>query len=128
MPSDASFRSIPAGKKYLQGIVERSHRTDDEEFYRPHPERIKSTSVFPGKAQMWQDTYNSLRQLWGKGMQGKTPLEKLQESDILQAEPILRFPIIIPDDLFSVLKSGNYLCTHYPNRRCPVLNCGFFLS
>ncbi|MBI1865245.1 MAG: hypothetical protein HYR98_05895, partial [Nitrospirae bacterium] len=26
----ASFHSIPAGKKYLQGLAERSHRTDDE--------------------------------------------------------------------------------------------------
>ncbi|MBU1685375.1 hypothetical protein KJ662_03910, partial [Patescibacteria group bacterium] len=44
---------------------------------------------------------------------GKTPLEKLKESGILQPEQILRFPVIILDDLFSVLKSGNYLCNHY---------------
>lgn len=109
----AYFRSIPAGKKYLQGIVERSHRTDDEELYRPYLDRISSVSGFMQKAQGWQDTYNSLRPSWGKGMDGKTPLEKLKESDILQAEQILHFPVIILDDLFSVLKSGNYLCNHY---------------
>ncbi|MBU1015664.1 IS481 family transposase, partial [Patescibacteria group bacterium] len=112
-PLNASFKSIPAGKKYLQGIVERSHRTDDEELYRPYLDRISSPTSFMQKAQGWQDTYNSLRPSWGKGMNGKTPLEKLKESGILQPEQILRFPVIILDDLFSVLKSGNYLCNHY---------------
>ncbi len=110
---NAHFRSIPAGKKYLQGIVERSHRTDDEELYRPHLERIKSPHVFMSKAQMWQDTYNSLRQSWAIGLNGKTPLEKLKESDILQPEQVLHFPVIILDELYSVLRSGNYLCNHY---------------
>ena len=110
---NASFSSIPAGKKYLQGIVERSHRTDDEELYRPYLDRINSVTGFMQKAQGWQDTYNSLRPSWGKGMNGKTPSEKLKESGILQPEQILHFPVIILDDLFSVLRSGNYLCNHY---------------
>ena len=112
-PLNTHFKSIPAGKKYLQGIVERSHRTDDEELYRPYLGRISSVSGFMQKAQGWQDTYNSLRPSWGIGMNGKTPLEKLKESDILQVKQILHFPVIILDDLFSVLKSGNYLCNHY---------------
>jgi putative transposase len=45
-PYGASFHSIPAGKKYLQGIVERTHRTDDEEFYRPHLGRVKDKGDF----------------------------------------------------------------------------------
>lgn len=42
-PLDASFTSIPAGKKYLQGIVENSHRHDDEQFLAIHPTRVRST-------------------------------------------------------------------------------------
>jgi len=127
-PWDASFRSIPAGKKYLQGIVERSHRTDDEELYRPHLERIKSTEIFFRKAQMWQDTYNALRPSWGVGMKGKTPLQKLKQSAILVPEQILHFPVIILDDLLRVLKTGNYLCNYYQMRKYEkVMRVIFFI-
>ena len=112
-PWNASFKSIPVGKKWKQGIVERSHRTDDEEFYRPHLEKISSVSCFLRKGQQWQDTYNSLRQSWGKEMNGKTPLQKLQESGILCPEKILHFPVLLLDDVLQVVKGGNYLCTHY---------------
>lgn len=118
----ASFRSIPAGKKYLQGIVERSHRTDDEEFYRPHLERLSTRRAFIGRAQQWQDTWNSLRQNWGRGMQGVTPLEKLRACAIVSPERILQFPVVILDDLLRIVKSGNYLWDHYPKM---VAGAGF---
>lgn len=117
----ASFCSIPVGKKWKQGIVERSHRTDDEEFYRPHLEKISSCSVFLRKAQQWQDTYNSLRQSWGVGMNGKTPQQKLQDSGILCPDKILHFPVLLLDDVLTMVKGGNYLCTHYLKRQgCPA--------
>lgn len=108
-----TVRTIPTGKKWLQGIVERSHRTDDEEFYRPHLEKIASCSVFLRKAQQWQDTWNGMRQHWGHGMEGRTPLQKLAESDILVPEKILLFPVLLLDDVLRVVRGGNYLCTHY---------------
>ncbi len=112
-PLQASFRSIPAGKKYLQGIVERSHRTDDEEFYRPHLEKCTQKAVYLRKAQQWQDTYNALRPSEGKGMGGMTPLQKLEECGILHAESVLHFPVVILDELLTVVKGGNYLLAHY---------------
>lgn len=112
-PWNASFLSIPAGKKYLQGIVERSHRTDDEEFYRPHLEKISSVHRFLEKAQRWQNTYNSLRPSFGIDMEGKTPLETLEACGIMNGESLLRFPVILLDDLLSILGSGKYLCNHY---------------
>lgn len=108
-----SVRTIPTGKKWLQGIVERSHRTDDEEFYRPHLEKIASCSVFLRKAQQWQDTWNGVRQHWGHGMGGKTPLQKLGECGILVPEKVLHFPVLLLDDVLRVVRGGNYLCTHY---------------
>ena len=112
-PLNTIFRSIPAGKKYLQGIVERSHRTDDEEFYRPHLEKCTQKEVFLRKAQQWQDTYNTLRPSYGIGMDGKTPLQKLQECGTLVPESVLHFPVIILDELLTVVKGGNYLLAHY---------------
>lgn len=117
-PWQASFGSIPVGKKWRQGIVERSHRTDDEEFYRPHLDRIHCVNGFLLKAQRWQDTYNCLRQSWGKGMGGKTPLEKLQSSGTLCAEKLLHSPVVILDDLLRVVKGGNYLLAHYHYMSC----------
>ena len=103
----ASFTSIPAGKKYLQGIVERTHRTDDEEFYRPHLARIESREDFLIKAQRWQDTFNVLRQHWGRGMNGKTPLTKLKDCHVLGAEKLVAFPVVIIDEIFDGVKTLN---------------------
>lgn len=109
-----TVRTIPTGKKWLQGIVERSHRTDDEEFYRPHLEKISSCSGFLRKSQQWQDTWNGIRQHWGHGMEGRTPLQKLSECGILVPGKILHFPVLLLDDVLRVVRGGNYLCTHYP--------------
>lgn len=103
----ASFTSIPAGKKYLQGIVERTHRTDDEEFYRPHLSRLESREDFLIKAQRWQDTFNVLRQHWGIGMNGKVPLDKLKRCEVLGAEKLTAFPVVIIDEIFDGVKTLN---------------------
>jgi len=103
----ASFKSIPAGKKYLQGIVERTHRTDDEEFYRPHLGRIKTREEFLIRAQRYQDTFNCVRQHWGRGMNGATPLTKLQAAKMLKADRLSAFPVVIIDELFDGVKTLN---------------------
>lgn len=103
----SSFTSIPAGKKYLQGIVERTHRTDDEEFYRPHLPRLDNREDFLVKAQRYQDTFNVLRQHWGIGMNGKSPLDKLRECETLGAEKLIAFPVVIIDEIFDGVKTLN---------------------
>ncbi|HUC87784.1 MAG TPA: IS481 family transposase [Candidatus Binatia bacterium] len=105
--ANASFTSIPAGKKYLQGIVERTHRTDDEEFYRPHLPRITTKEQFLVRAQRYQDTFNSLRQHWGRGMNGLTPLAKLDSCQVLTAARKIAFPVLAIDDLFSGVQALN---------------------
>ena len=107
----ASFTSIPAGKKYLQGIVERTHRTDDEEFYRPHLPRVSSREDFLIRAQRYQDTFNVLRQHWGIGMNGLTPLAKLKSCSVLTAEHKIAFPVLIVDELFDGVKEINFRAT-----------------
>jgi hypothetical protein len=112
---NCSFSSIPAGKKYLQGIVENSHRHDDEQFLAIHPIRCKITKEFMGKAQSWQDTWNFSRRSWGIGMNGKTPVQKLQEKNNLISTHIAQFPTILLDDIFKLTpKTGTYVPTNYP--------------
>ena len=107
----ASFTSIPAGKKYLQGIVENSHRHDDEQFLSIHPIRCRSINGFIKKAQRWQDTWNIARRSWGIGMNGRTPLEKLKQKNDLISPHIMQFPVILMEDILKL--GGSYVHTTY---------------
>lgn len=107
----ASFTSIPAGKKYLQAIVENSHRHDDEQFLSIHPRRVRTAAGFLQKAQRWQDTWNAARRSWGVSMHGVTPLTKLKQKDDLLSSRIVQFPVFLMED---VLKwGGSYVPTNY---------------
>lgn len=47
---DVELRPISPGAKYLLGIVENSHRADDEYFLGIHAERCKNEKEFLDKA------------------------------------------------------------------------------
>ncbi len=87
------------GAKYKQNLVERSHRTDDEEFYCPRGNKINTKSEFMTEAQFWIIYYNT-RSHTGVKMNGLSPLEKLEKIGIINAKKIINFPCIILDDLF----------------------------
>jgi transposase InsO family protein len=63
----------------LNGKVERSHRIDNEEFYRmlDHGIVIDDTNVFNDKLQEWEDFYNFHRP--HGGLDGQTPYERLRK-------------------------------------------------
>lgn len=76
---EIKHRLIPPGEKELNGKVERSHRTDDEEFYR----RLKGRfplAYLRRKGRRWLEFYNYGRR--HSGIDKKTPgqfaLERLQ--------------------------------------------------
>ena len=92
---------IPKGRKEYNGRVERSHWTDDYEFYIPLILKIKDEKDFLSKAQAWQYVYNVKRPHFGEGMNGKTPLEKLNEYCYNLNEKFAMFPVIILDEVSS---------------------------
>ena len=53
-PFGARLRRAPKGRKGYQGRVERSHRTDDEEFFILCLGRVKIVEGFLRRAQRWQ--------------------------------------------------------------------------
>lgn len=57
-------RLIPPGEKELNGKVERSHRIDDEEFYRRH-RHFKSLQQLRIYGKRWLYEYNFKRKHWG---------------------------------------------------------------
>ena len=62
----------------LNGKVERSHRIDQEEFYRMlEGVVIDDTELFNGRLQEWESFYNFSRPHGGLG--GQTPYERLRE-------------------------------------------------
>ena len=111
-----TFQSIPAWKKYLQWIVERSHRTDDEELYRPKLECMENMELFFHHASKYHETYNCHRPSFWIGMEGLSPLEKLTSCSILGAKRlILDFPILLLENVAQVLtlQSVNDVRDHY---------------
>lgn len=118
---DASLHPIPPGAKHLQGIIENSHRADDECFLIIHAERCSSTDQFLIKAQQWQDTWNCYRPSYGIAMHGRTPHEKLNASHTNINAHLLQFPVLLMENVLRLLgtftaslkliQAGKYLPT-----------------
>jgi hypothetical protein len=83
-----------------KNLIERSHRSDDEEFLIPFWEDMKTTEQFMIQAQEYWDYWNKLRSHSWKWMDGKTPKEKLITLGIHQADRILNFEVLHLDSNF----------------------------
>jgi hypothetical protein len=87
------------GSKWKQNLVERTHRTDDEEFYCPRGELINTKTEFMIEGQFWNIYYNN-RSSDGIGMDGMSPKEKLDQLGFYNAKRICNFPCMILEDFF----------------------------
>jgi len=87
------------GAKWKQNLVERSHRTDDEEFYCPRGDKINTITEFFLEVQFWIIYFNN-RSHSGIGMNGLSPKQKLKKLGIINAKKICNFPCLILDDFF----------------------------
>ena len=114
-PYGAVLGRAPKGRKGYQGRVERSHRTDDEEFYIPMLPYIKSEKELLQFAAKWIYWYNVKRPHFGKGMSEKPPLEKLKDLGYNLPEEFALLPPIILDDVstFWAVRGGNNLLAPY---------------
>jgi putative transposase len=109
-PWNAQLARIPLGRKGYNGRVERSHLTDDEEFYLPMILHWNDTDELLKSAQAWQYVYNVKRPHFGKGMGGLSPLAKLQSLDYNQLDDnFILFPVILLDDLKPLLPGNDVL-------------------
>jgi len=100
------------------GFVERSHRTDDEEFYRLEKRGFKDLSLrdpvgkdFMLKASEWIWYYNHDRSHDGLG--GKSPTEALREVNPGLPKDILFLPPIVLDDRITLLGGGTEVYRYY---------------
>jgi len=117
-PLGARLVKIPLGRKEHNGRVERSHRTDDEEFYIPFLAKVQNEEGFLRKGAGWV-YYNLKRPHYGEGMEGKPPFSKLQELGCDLPEEFALFPPLVQDRISAdwalawALRGGNHLLAHY---------------
>lgn len=92
-----------SNKDIRKNLIERSHRTDDEEFYIPRWEYILDRESFHREARNRYKYFNFLRGHQWIEMNWKTPFEKLKESWVWNLKPLSRFPTLILEDSISDL-------------------------
>lgn len=88
---------IRKGHPEDNAFVERSHRTDDEEFYIPYLTTIKNEKDLLKRALWWQKIYNLHRPHGGIG--DLTPYEKLKSLGYIASEEICLLPPLILDSI-----------------------------
>lgn len=118
-PLGGALRRYPLGRKGYNGRVERSHRTDDEEFYLPYLLEAQDVPQFLGLSARWVYVYNVLRPHTGVGMDNQPPLAVLRRLGYTGDDRIALFPPVILDDISADLllscdaDTGNDLLAHY---------------
>ncbi len=118
-PLNGTLRRYPLGRKQYNGRVERSHRTDDEEFYRPYLHQATCAQDLLDLAARWIYFYNVLRPHLGKQMAKSTPLQVLHRLNYNGDDRIALLPPILLDTISTDLafscdpEGGNDLLAHY---------------
>jgi transposase len=121
-PLNGALRRYPMGRKQYNGRVERSHRTDDEEFYRPYLLQATSDQHLVDLAARWIYFYNVLRPHLGKDMAKSTPLQVLHRLGYNGHDRIALLPPILLGKISTDLllscdpEGGNDLLAYYTRR------------
>lgn len=115
--------ALPKGGSNTKVGVERSHRTDDEEFYIPFLERISTEEEFLRYAQRWQFHYDVHRLHFGAGMDGLSPLGKLRALGLELPEEFAAFPVVVLDEVAMTwaTKGGHDVLAYYSFTTCSTL-------
>lgn len=87
-----------------KNLIERSHRSDDEEFLIPFGGDMKTNEQFMVKAQAYNDYRNKSRVHSWKWMNRKTPKQKLINLGFQQVDRILNFKVLFLDSSFYQLQ------------------------
>ena len=87
-----------------KNLIERSHRSDDEEFLIPFGDIMTTKNKFMSQAQTYNDFRNKSRVHSWKGMNNMTPKQKLLSLWVHQADKILDFKVLYLDSHFNQLQ------------------------
>ena len=89
-----------------KNLIERSHRTDDEEFFVPRWSFINNRKSFTIEAIWYSYYFNNLRSHSWIWMNWMTPIEKLKSCWIHNTDKLLQFPLmILEDEIWELLRA-----------------------
>jgi len=94
------------GHDVRKNLIERSHLTDDQEFFVPRGEFIHDKRSFLKEARSYATYFNYLRPHSGREMNDKTPYELLQSKGLYQANSLLKFPVLILENAIPQIKEA----------------------
>jgi hypothetical protein len=103
-PLNASIYAYNPYWDIRKNLIERSHRTDDEEFLIPRGEFIHTEPEFMTEAKSYGTYWNTTRSHSGIGMQGRTPLEVIQQSGLIGSHRLTQVPVLILDHHINILQ------------------------
>jgi hypothetical protein len=125
---NAEIYSYNPGWDVRKNLIERSHKTDDEEFFVPRGKFINDKKSFMKEAVNYSYYFNCERPHSGIEMNNRTPLEVLQDCGITAIKSFKQFPTLLLEDSISEIKK----CTEpirvlkylnsFPNSRSRLLN------
>jgi transposase len=105
-PLGIERRIIRKGHPEDNSFVERSHQTDDFEFYIPHLLKVKSELDFIRLGAWWQKVYNLVRP--HMELKNLTPYEKLKSLGYATPQEFCFFPNLILDRLVNLPEILNH--------------------
>ncbi len=106
LPLNACVYSYHPNFDIRKNLIERSHRSDDEEFLVPKGVLIKDLKSFLKEADAYKIFWNSQRSHSGLGMNKMTPIEKLESRGLKGAKRLLEFPTMLLEDTIGELRKG----------------------
>ncbi len=103
---NAEIYSYEPGFDIRKNLIERSHRTDDEEFFAPRGIFINDKKSFMIEAKGYTEYYNAFRPHSGIEMHDMTPLEKIKSCGIHNTDKLMEFPTMILEDTIGEIKKA----------------------
>lgn len=87
-----------------KNLVERSHKTDDSNFYVARADYLKNKTSFLQEAAGYYHFFNFLRPHRGINMNGKTPFEMIKQGNFIKPKRLMEFPTMILEDHIYTLR------------------------
>jgi len=121
---NSKIQSYEPGHDIRKNLIERSHKSDDEEFYIPRGGFITDKKSFLIEAKKYSYYWNAERPHSGIGMDDRTPLEVLIDSGLVKPQRLLNYPtIIFEDNIFAlsditnVVELKSYLINYFNSKK-----------
>lgn len=102
-PLDTTIIQYSGARDTRKNAIERTHRSDDEEFLIPHVMKAQNTEEFMQLAEQWHTTWNTTRSHQGHAMNGRTPLQQLLYRKVMHAPALVSTPVLHLNHMFPQL-------------------------